>query len=130
MASRFGAPDPGTGPQGDPGAPGQNGTNGQQGPAGVPGPPGADGAGTVMGQATAAFTTFRSEVIVSVTGQSALTAQSRTLAAILANTDEVYAQDWLPVVIRNQVAGVGFDLVVRPALGTFKGDVIVNWSWQ
>lgn len=112
------------------------GQTGQTGPAGaastVPGPQGTTGpagAGMVVGQSTVAFSTFKGEDSVTVTGQTGLTSNSRITACIYADTDDVYAQDWHQVAVRNQSAGNGFDLVVRPALGTFKGAVKVNWGY-
>lgn len=88
----------------------------------------AAGAGN-FGQVTVPFATFKSEDSVSVTGQGSILGTSKILAAVYADNDDVYAQDWEPPVIRNVVAGTGFDIVLRPASTTFKGSVKVNWTW-
>ncbi len=70
------------------------------------------------------------EGIVSVTGQTFLALTSSIAVSIVNDTEDVYAQDWVAPTVQNEVAGVGFDIVIRPAVGTFKGNVTVSWLWQ
>ena len=71
-----------------------------------------------------------SEMKATVTGQYLLKSSSRITATIISNTDDIYAQDWLSPIVRNVVVGVGFDVLLRPLYGTFKGNVTVSWLWQ
>lgn len=121
----------GPGPEGPPGqdgtngAPGQDGADGQDGAPGQAGPPGN---GVTAGLATVPFAVWLGEDRVTVTGIAGVTANSRITATIAAAADDVYAQDWAAPMVRNVVPGQGFDLVLRPATGTFKGPVAVHWS--
>ena len=82
------------------------------------------------GQATIPFATWLSEDSVAVTGQTDLLADSKIQKSIVADNDDIYAQVWDPPVITNQIAGVGFTIVLRPSVGAFKGAVKINWSWS
>ncbi len=83
-----------------------------------------------FGQATIPFASWKSEDKVSVVGQAAILATAKILVSLYADTDDVYAQEWHPPVVRNIVAGTGFDIEIRPDIGTFKGNVKVNWTWS
>ncbi len=80
------------------------------------------------GQATVPFASMLSEDSITVTGVSGVRDTSAIVAQVYADNDDVYAQDWVAPVVRNIVAGVGFDLVLRPLFGLFAGPVKVNWS--
>ena len=82
------------------------------------------------GQATIPFASYLTEDVITITGQTALGASSSISATIYASTDDVYAQDWYEPVIRNVIAGTGFNIYVRPRVGTFSGNVLVNWAWN
>jgi len=84
---------------------------------------------TNVGQATAAFASYLTEDTIAVAGQAALLAGSSINASIYADNDDVLAQDWYPVVVKSVVAGTGFTLSLRPHVGTFKGNVKINWQW-
>ncbi len=90
-------------------------------------PPSRVGAAN-FGQSTVPFATFLSEDRVTVAAAGVLPT-SKIGATVYADNDDVYAQDWNPPEIINVVAGVGFDIVLRPAQGLFKGPVKVNWVW-
>lgn len=81
------------------------------------------------GVATVPFASYLTEDTIAVTGQAALTANSRIVAQVYADTDDVLAQDWYPVAVKSVVAGTGFTLSLRPNIGTFKGSVKLNWMW-
>jgi len=81
------------------------------------------------GQTTIAFASYLTEDSIAVAGQASLLAASAIVANVYANTDDIYAQDWLPPVIRSVIAGTGFTIVLRPRVGTFKGNVTLNWQW-
>ena len=87
----------------------------------------ASGAG---GIATAPFASWLREDRVTVTGQSALTSSSAVTATLLAENDDIRSHDWQAATIDNLMPGFGFDLVLRPALGSFKGPVRVAWGWR
>ncbi len=89
----------------------------------------AGGGATNFGQATIPFASWLTEDKISVTGQASILATSKILASIYADNEDVYAQDWRPPIIRNVVAGAGFDVTLRPEIGTFKGNVKINWTW-
>lgn len=89
-------------------------------------PPSGSGNG---GQATIAFASYLTEDSIAVTGQTSLIASSAISATIYADNDDVYAQDWSAPIVRNVVAGTGFTLTLRPRVGTFKGNVKLNWTW-
>jgi len=81
------------------------------------------------GVAAVTFASFTSEGVATVTGQAGLpAAPAIVLTVVPGPNDDAYAQDWYPPVARNLVPGVGFDVVLRPAVGTFKGAVNVAWS--
>ncbi len=82
-----------------------------------------------FGLATIPFASWLNEDSVSVTGQAGISGTSKILASLYADNDDVYAQDWRPPIIRNVVAGVGFDICLRPEIGSFKGNMKINWSW-
>jgi hypothetical protein len=81
------------------------------------------------GQATIPFATPLPEDSITITGQVGITTGSTIIACIYANNDDVYAQDWQPLIIKDIVAGTSFKIVLRPAAGLFSGPVLVNWSW-
>lgn len=81
------------------------------------------------GQETIPFATWLTEDSVTVTGQTGILANSKVNVSLYANSDDVHAQDWRPPAAINIVAGTGFDIKIRPEIGTFKGDVKVNWAW-
>ena len=88
------------------------------------------GSGVITGQATVPFATYLPESSVAVTGQTNLLSTAKIQRSLVADTDEIYAQDWDPPVITNIIAGTGFTIVLRPKVGSFKGPVKVNWSWS
>jgi hypothetical protein len=89
------------------------------------------GTGTTVhsGIATVAFSAYGIEASVSVTGQSGLMASSVINVSIVADSDDVYAQDWDPPIVCNVVAGTGFDIVLRPEVGVYAGSVKVHYTW-
>lgn len=91
-------------------------------------PTGGVGGGN-YGQAVVPFAAFASEDSVAVIGQLTITPTSRVTLTLLADSDDVVAQDWAAPYVSNLIAGVGFTVNVRAALGTFKGSVKCNWSW-
>jgi len=82
------------------------------------------------GQATIPFATWLNEDSVTITGQSLLKATSSIQRSLVADNDDIYANDWEPPMITNIIPGTGFTIVLRIANGTFKGGVKINWSWQ
>ena len=91
--------------------------------------PAGGGAGN-FGQATIPFANWLTEDAISVIGQTGLLATAKILASIYADNDDVYAQDWRSPIVRNVVAGVGFDVALRPEIGMFKGGAKINWTWS
>ena len=87
------------------------------------------GAGN-FGQATIPFASWLAEDSVMVTGQNDLLATSKILASVYADSDEIYAQDWRGIIIKDIIAGTGFTIIMKPATGTFKGNVKINWTWS
>ena len=82
---------------------------------------------SIVGQAVVPFATFLNEDTVTVSGQSGLSSTSKIVAQIYATNDDVYAQDWYAPIIRN-ITATSFDVVARCDIGTFKGNVTVNWN--
>ena len=82
------------------------------------------------GQTTVPFVSWLVEDSVTITGQAGILVTSKIHATIYAQNDDIYATDWEAPVVRNIVAGQGFDIVLRPKIGTFSGNVTVDWSWQ
>ncbi len=91
--------------------------------------PPPSGAGN-FGQVSIPFVSWLNEDKVSVIGQSGILTTSKVLASLYADSDDVYAQDWYPPMVRNIIEGVGFDIVLRANLGTFKGSAKLNWNWS
>ncbi len=91
---------------------------------------GGPGGSATVGQATIPFASFLTEDSVVVTGQSALTTNSRITATIYADNEDVVFQGWLPPMVSAVVAGVGFTVGIRPDFGNFKGPVKINWGYQ
>jgi hypothetical protein len=82
------------------------------------------------GVAAIPFATFLSESKVTVSGQPGILTNSSIIAQIIADNDDVLATDWNAPLITNIVAGTGFDIVLRPSLGSYKGSVNVAWHWS
>ena len=81
------------------------------------------------GQAIVPFS-WATEAIYTVAGQVNILLTSRVAASVSPINNDVYAQDWFPPVIQNIVAGISFDIVLRPGVGSFNGNVPVSWLWQ
>jgi uncharacterized protein (DUF697 family) len=81
------------------------------------------------GQATIPFASWLGEDSVAVIGQTTMSATAKVQRSLVADNDDVYAQDWLPPLVMDIIAGVGFTLLLRTAQGSFKGPVKINWSW-
>lgn len=82
------------------------------------------------GQSSIAFASYLYEDSVTVTGQAGIASTSSIQVQVYADGDDVIAQDWLSPEVKNIVAGTGFDIVLRPKTGAFKGAVKVNWAWR
>ena len=91
--------------------------------------PSTGGAEGNYGQAIIPFATWLHEDIATISDTGIL-ATSKILASIYADNDDIYAQDWHEPTIKSIIAGVGFDIVLRPIVGTFKGAVKMNWTWN
>lgn len=88
---------------------------------------GASGGSAVLGQVVVSFSSFLSESVATVSGQTGLSSASNIVAQIYATNDDVYAQDWIPLLVRN-ITSTSFDVVARCNKGTFMGSVTVNWN--
>jgi hypothetical protein len=75
------------------------------------------------------FPTWLNESTASITGLTELTTASRILLSTLASNDDIYAEDWIPPIARNIVAGTGFTISLRTQYGFFSGSVPINWQW-
>ncbi len=111
------------------GFPGIKGEKGDTG-IGTPGSPGSPGAnGGNYGQSTIPFASWLSEDSITITGQTGLQATAKIIASIYANQDDIYAQDWRTLIVKDVVENSGFAIILRPEIGTFKGAVPIQWSW-
>ena len=81
------------------------------------------------GQATIEFPNFQTEGVVSVIGQDRILESSNVVVTLNADNDDVYATDWNMPIVCNLVPNVGFDIVLRPRVGRFKGSVKVSFQW-
>ena len=81
------------------------------------------------GQATIPFATWKRLDQVSVTGQTNIVAGSQVFVSIYADNDDVIAQSWETPRVGNLIAGTGFTIFLQALVGTFKGNVKINWFW-
>jgi hypothetical protein len=83
-----------------------------------------------FGQATVPFAAWLAEDSVVIVGQAYLKAASVISATIISTNDDTYAQAWNEPLIRDVIPGTGFTIMVKPAVGSFKGNVRVDWFWR
>lgn len=62
-----------------------------------------------------------------ITGQSTVTTDTRIVATIYADSDDVLAEDWNAVKVFNIVVGVGFSVLACCRQGRFNGTLQVDW---
>jgi hypothetical protein len=82
------------------------------------------------GRAVVPFAAWLHEDSVAIVGQSYIKADSQLAATIIADNDDVYAQEWDEPIIRDIVPGTGFTITLRAMYGAFKGNVKVDWLWR
>jgi hypothetical protein len=82
-----------------------------------------------QGTATIPFATWKNEDSIVITGQTGMLATANIQRSLVSDNDDIIAQDWNPPLITDIIAGTGFTINLRPAYGSFKGGVKVNWSW-
>jgi hypothetical protein len=83
-----------------------------------------------QGVAVVPFAAWKSEDTVSVVGQTNMLATANIKIGVVADSDDIVAQDWLIPFVTNIVAGTGFKINLKPSWGDFLGAVNVNWSWR
>jgi len=83
-----------------------------------------------QGVAAVPFAAWKVEDTVAVVGQTNMLAAANIKLSVVADNDDIIAQDWLPPFVTNIVAGTGFTINLKPLWGNFLGAVNVNWSWR
>lgn len=91
--------------------------------------PSAGGGGN-FGQGIIPFASWLNKDSVTIIGQTKILETSNIIIAIDADNDDVYAQDWESPITKNIVAGVGFDILLKAKVGTFKGNVKIDYVWS
>lgn len=83
-----------------------------------------------QGSTTVNFGSGAMEATATVTGQSAITTSNLVEAWPAWSGDDSPWVEQMEVIAGNIVAGTGFTILVKPAIGKAYGTYTINWVWN